>query len=352
MPLSNARLADLLYGASFEYTENKAKALRRAGRYALVWPQEAAAVVAAGRSLTEFPAVGPWVARQITEWLEDPPELAEPDELRTGFNTFAGAQTVLDDHPEYRQGLRGDLQMHSTYSDGTEPIAGMAKAALELDYDYISITDHSKGLRIAGGMNEERLAGQIKEIDDLNERLAEMDTDFRVLRSIELNFGTDGEVDMEYDVLQQLDICVGSFHSKLRVQADQTDRVMRAVRHPEVQIIGHPQGRMFGVRKGVQADWKAALEEGARYNKAFEINAQPNRQDFSIDMLQVAATYPVMFSIGTDAHSIGELYNVDLSLAAAASAGIPKDRIINYLLLEELLGWVAQSRATARSLAG
>lgn len=345
MPLTNSRLADLLYSAAENHTDQKAKALRRASRYALVWPEEAAEIAASGRSLTELPAVGPWVGRLIHEWLEDPPEFAEPDDLRSGFITYAEARKVLDDHPDWKDDLRGDLQMHSTYSDGTEPISAMAAGAIELGYDYISITDHSKGLRIAGGMNEERLAEQIAEIEDLNRHLGAADADFLVLRSIELNFDTNGDVDLEPDVLGLLDICVGSFHSKLRIKEDQTARAMAAARHPGVHIVGHPRGRMFGVRHGVQADWDKVFEEGVRCGKAFEINAQPNRQDLSIEMLKVALDAGVTFSIGTDAHSIGELYNVDLALASAILAGIPKERILNFRPVDELLAWVADRRA-------
>ncbi len=349
MPLSNARLSDILYAASLNHADNKARALRRAGRHALSWPEEAAEVEAGGRSLTELPAVGPWVARIIHELLDDPPPEEERDELRLGFQTMAEARKVLADHPEWKEAVRGDLQMHSVHSDGVESIAAMARGAVELNYSYIAITDHSKGLRIAGGMDEERLAAQVQEIEELNLQLEELGAELLVLRSIELNFDTAGQVDMEPEALQTLDLCVGSFHSKLRVKTDQTDRLMGAMRHPEVQIIGHPQGRMFGVRKGVQGEWERVVGEGARYGKAFEINAQPDRQDFNIEMLMMAKEYPVMFSIGTDAHSIPELYNIDLSLAAAITAGIPRERILNFMEPAELLTWVGSSREQAAS---
>ena len=352
MPLSNAQLADLLYGAADNFEDNKQKALRRAGRYALVWAEEAHEILTSGRSLRDLPAVGPFVARQIAEWIEDPPQMDEPDPLRSGFITFAEAQRILDEHPEYREGLRGDLQMHSTYSDGTVPIAGMAAAACELGYEYIAMTDHSKGLRIAGGIDEEELLVQGQEVHDVNAEMAKLDGDLTVLWSTELNLGPAGEADMEAEALRKLDIVVGSFHSKLRVKADQTDRALGAVRNPEVQIIGHPSGRMFGVRHGVQADWPRVIEEGAKFGKAFEINAQPNRQDLSIEKLRLAKEAGVTISIGTDAHSVGELHNIDLSLAAAAAAGIPKDRILNYKPLEELLEWVAESREQAASAGG
>lgn len=343
MPLTNARLADLLYDASGSFTDQKARALRRAARYALVWPEEAAAIFAAGRSLTELPAVGPWIARTVEGWLEEPPEPGDEDERRSGFITLSKAFEVLEEHPEYREGIKGDLQMHSTYSDGTEPIGAMARAAIELDYSYISITDHSRGLKIAGGMDADELAAQVQEIEDLNRELDALDAGLLVLRSIELNFDVSGGIDMEADALSMLDICVGSFHSKLRLKGDQTDRVLTAVRNPHVKIIGHPRGRMFGVRLGVQADWDKAFAAGVEAGVAFEINAQPNRQDLSVEMIRGALDAGAMFTIGTDAHSIGELYNVDLALASAALAGVPPERIWNFHPVEELLEWAGST---------
>ena len=348
MPLSNARLADLLYGAADEFEGQKQRALRRAGRYALVWPEEAWRVLEQGRSLTDLPAVGPWIARRIEALVNEPPEPEdEPNDLRTGFITFSEARVVLEAEPAWKEELRGDLQMHSTYSDGSVSISEMAGGAATLGYEYIAITDHSKGLRIAGGIDEGVLAGQGAEIDEVNRQLAELEADLFVLRSIELNFGKVGEGDMEPAALGDLDLVVGSFHSRLRVKEDQTERCLGAMRNPDVQIVGHPMGRMFGIRKGVQADWGRVFEEGVRRGKAFEINAQPNRQDLNIEMLEKALEAGVIFSIGTDAHSIGELYNVDLSLASAAIAGLPRERILNFWPLEELRAWVAESRARA-----
>jgi DNA polymerase (family X) len=152
---------------------------------------------------------------------------------------------------------------------------------------------------------------------------------------------------MEPSALGELDVVVGSFHSRLRVKEDQTPRALGAVRNPHVQIVGHPTGRMFGRRKGVQADWARVLDEGRERGKAFEINAQPNRQDLSVELLKLARDAGVMLTIGTDAHSIGELDNVDLSLAAAILAGVPQEQILNFRPVDVFLGWVAESRAAA-----
>lgn len=349
MPLSNARLADLLYGASERHADQRARSLRRAGRSALTWPVEAHELLAQGRSVTELENVGPWIGKQIAELIEDPPA-EEPSRYRDGFITMAEANHVLAEHPDRVEDLRSDLQMHSTHSDGSVDVGGMAAAAVERGYSYIAMTDHSKGLRIARGMDEERLVAQVLDVNAVNERLVEAGADLRVLRSIELNFDKTGGGDMDTGVLDALDVVVGSFHSQLRKDVDQTDRCLGAMRNSHVQIIGHPRGRMFGMRAGVVADWPRVFAEGVRRGKAFEINAQPNRQDLSIEMLKLAEQAGATFSIGTDAHSVQELDNVNLALASAVLAGIPKDRIVNYLDLDGFLGWVAASRETARSV--
>jgi histidinol phosphatase-like PHP family hydrolase len=347
MPLDNARLADLMYGAAENYSDQKARALRRAGRYALLWEEEAADLLEQGRPLAELSGVGPWVARLIEEAVENPPD-GEADDLRSGFITMSRARHVMADYPDKKEDLRSDLQMHTTYSDGTLPVAGMAKSAVELGYEYIAITDHSKGLRIAGGIDEEVLREQRREIDEVNEWLTDADGELRVLRSIELNFGVDGSGDMDPAALGDLDVVVGSFHSKLSRSEDQTDRCIAAMNNPDVQIVGHPAGRMFGRRRGVSAEWGRVFDEGARRGKAFEINANPNRQDLSIENLRIAHEAGAMFTIGTDAHSIAELYYVDMSLAATVLAGIPQDRILNYLPLDGFKAWVEESRGRVR----
>jgi histidinol phosphatase-like PHP family hydrolase len=349
MPIRNAQLSELLADASESYTERRQRALRRSSRHALMWPEEASSLAEDGRSLTELSSVGPWVAGIIEQILENPPEMPEPNELRADFITMAEARAILASAPDWVRTLRSDLQMHSTYSDGSVSIAEMAMAGMAKGYDYIAITDHSKGLKIAGGMDEQELAGQMLEIDGLNRDISSEKHDFRVLRSIELNLDTSGGGDMEPDSLTALDVVVGSFHSKLRLKDDQTARALGAARNPDVQILGHPHGRMYGVRLGVRADWGRVMEEGAAHGKAYEINAQPNRQDFSIPMLEIAREVGVPLTIGTDAHSVAELDNVDLSLAAAVQARIPREQILNYLSAEEFLSWVSTSRETVEA---
>jgi len=147
--------------------------------------------------------------------------------------------------------------MHTHWSDGSGSITEMARAGLERGYEYIAITDHSKGLKIAGGIDELALARQGDEIDSWNK--ANQRTSFRVLRSIEVNLSPQGEGDMDPAALKRLDLVLGSFHSALRKKEDQTDRYLAALRNPEIQILGHPRGRIYNFRFGLKADWPPSL---------------------------------------------------------------------------------------------
>jgi putative hydrolase len=274
--------------------------------------------------------------------MDDPPELPEPDPLRRGFLTFARAQEVMAEHPEWKS-LRGDLQMHSEHSDGKTPIAEMALSAAAYGYDYIAITDHSKGLKIAGGMTEEELALQGKEIDALNGDLEAAGQSFHVLKALEMNINPSGEGDMEPDSLEELDLVLGSFHSALRKTEDQTDRYVAALRNPQFNVLGHPRCRMFNFRAGLSADWRRVFGEAAANRKAIEINAHPNRQDVNVELLEIAREEGCMFSIGTDAHAPYELQFVWIAVAAAILADVPRERIINYMDRDALLDWAKGS---------
>jgi histidinol phosphatase-like PHP family hydrolase len=221
----------------------------------------------------------------------------------------------------------------------------MARAALEKDYSYIAITDHSKGLRIAGGMDEAELARQAEEIDGLNRLFDESEVDLRVLRSIEMNISPDGSGDMEPDALESLDLVLGSFHSQLRRKEDQTDRYIAGIRNPHVHVLGHPRCRMWNFRLGLQADWPRVFEEAASLGKAVEIDAHPNRQDLNVELLEAAAEAGVHVSIGTDAHAPFEMDFIEVGVGAALEAGIPIDRILNYMDYEDLLAWVGSVKA-------
>jgi histidinol phosphatase-like PHP family hydrolase len=342
MSLTNMQLAELCAIGADAFTENKEKALRRASRKALQWPEEAAKIAAEGRSLRELDGVGPWVATQLHALLEEPPEaIPEPPPIRDGFRSFAEARELIQTEPSRRRELKGDLQMHTRYSDGRASVRDMAYAGIELGYDYIAITDHSKGLKIAGGMDEDMLANQGREIDELNDEL----DDFRVLKAIEMNVSPDGSGDMEPEALEALDLVLGSFHSKLRIKEDQTDRYLAALRNPQVHVLGHPRGRIYNFRLGLTADWPRVFEEAAKLDKAVEIDGFPYRQDLNVELLELAREAGVRISIGTDAHIQDEMRFIEVGAAAALAAGIPTDRILNYQPAETILAWTDSLKA-------
>jgi histidinol phosphatase-like PHP family hydrolase len=348
MSPTNVDIAELLARAAETADGHRARAYRTASVAALMWSEEAADLVAADRSLTELERIGPSLARRVRGWIEDPPEIPSPPPARAGFGSFAGAISRIA--RELAWGApRGDLQMHTTFSDGKVTLEQMALTGIELGYRYVAITDHSKGLRIANGIDEATLGAQGEQIEAFNDKLAADGLDFRVLRSVEMNLDTAGAGDMDAEALGKLDLVLGSFHSALRSTEDETNRYLAAVRNPHVDVIGHPRGRKYNLRLGLQADWTRVLEAAAAHGKAMEINAYPNRQDLSVDLLEIAREAGGWVSIGTDAHDPTEMRFLPVGIAAALDAGIPRDRILNFLERDELVAWVAARRGRAQS---
>jgi putative hydrolase len=343
--LSNGDLAELLWRAGDEEDTHRRRALHRASRAARYWSEEAGELAEVGRSLTELRAVGPWVAARIHAWLDDPPDVPEPDETRIGFLTLAEVRRALDAEPGWERTPHADLQVHSMDSDGALPLREIALLARDLGRPYIAITDHSQSLRIANGMDEERLADQIGRIDALNADLDEAGDPFRVLRSIEMDVFFDGSADMQPKALASLDLVLGAFHSKLRVREDQTERYLAALRNPSVQVLAHPKARMYGRRTGLSADWPHVFAEAARLGKAVELDATPARQDLGVELARIAVTEGVRwYSIGSDAHIPVELEFLPFGLATAALAGVPRDRVLNYLPAEDVIAWATDLR--------
>ncbi|HEX5938239.1 MAG TPA: hypothetical protein VFZ75_11210 [Actinomycetota bacterium] len=344
-PPSNGDLAELLRRAGDDESDHRRRALYAASRAARSWPEEASELADAGRSLTELRAVGPWVGARIHAWLDEPPDVPEPDETRRGFLTLAEVRRVLDADPTWERTPHGDLQVHSTASDGRLGIEDVARLARDLGRPYIASTDHSKSLTIANGMDEERLAAHVRRIDGLNETLASGGDAFRVLRSIEMDVFVDGAADMGPEALAPLDLVLGAFHSKLRLREDQTDRYVAALRNPSVDVLAHPQARMYGRRTGLHADWAQVFAEAARLGKAIELDATPARQDLSVELARIAVAEGVRwYSIGSDAHVAVELEFLPFGLATAALAGIPRARILNYRSFEDVLDWRRELR--------
>lgn len=337
--LTNGDLAELLRRAAQDERDHRRRALDRAGRAALFWPEEVSAVVEAERDLTSLRAVGPWVAARMRQWLDDDVEAPEPEEIRRDFLTLARARAILAESDGWAEGLQADLQMHTTWSDGATSLREMAEAVDAAGYRFAAVTDHSKSLRIARGMTEDELARQGLEIAEVNRELRDAGSHLRLLRSIEMDVFSDGAGDMDAAALRELDLVLGAFHTKLRDETDQTERYLAALRNPDVHILAHPRTRKFGRRLGLVADWPRVFAEAAALDKALEIDASPDRQDLNVELLRLAGDAGVRISIGTDAHQPAELAFMELGLAAAVAAGIPKERILNFSSRDDVLSW-------------
>jgi histidinol phosphatase-like PHP family hydrolase len=298
-----------------------------------------------GQSLVELDGVGPFLERVLLRWIEDPPEdQPDPPDIRAHFMTLTDARATVARCALNLKMVNGDLQTHSQWSDGADTTAAMAAEASERGYQYLAVTDHSKGLKIAGGIDEGQLESQRQEIDAVNSQMRASGSHLQLLRSIELNLDPLGRGDMDPVALRQLDLVLGCFHSKLRIKDDQTERYLAALRNPSIQILGHPRGRIFNYRMGLRADWRRVFDLAASLDKAVEIDCYPDRQDLSLDLLLIARKAGCRISLGTDAHGAAQLRFIELGLAAAWRAKIPAERILNFMNREQLLRWVDSVR--------
>ena len=343
---SNADIAELLALEADKVEGQLRMAFKRAARLSFIWPVEVSQLIHSRQPLTILPGVGPYIQKRIQLWVDAGTRPPQPPPIRRGFLTIPEARKVLARHTAWRTAYQGDLQMHSTWSDGSGTIKEMADAGMQFGYSYIGITDHAKGLKIAGGINEGHLERQRIEIDAIN---ADLRGRFRVLHGIELNLNPEGEGDMNPTVLAKLDFVVGSFHSALRRVDDQTERYLAALENPDVQILGHPRGRIYNHREGLQADWARVFARATELGKAVEIDAYPDRQDLNVSLLKIAKREGVRIAIDTDAHAPEQLVFVELGLAAAIKAGIPKERVVNFMKVPELLKWVGSIRGGRRA---
>ncbi len=344
LPPSNAEIAELLSREASEASYVLQRAYRRAARSAFLWEVEARDLVAEKRPLIELAHIGPFLQKQIRQWIRQKQHPPRPPPLRKEFLTLAESRRRLAKVASWRTRLRGDLQMHTNWSDGSGDIRAMAEAAIACGYEYIAITDHSKGLSIANGINEAKLKKQATEIEAVNCELRANGSSLTVLHSIEMNLNPLGEGDMDPAALRSLDIVLGSFHSALRRKDDQTERYLAALRNPHIQILGHPRGRIYNYRSGLSADWETVFHEATRLGKGMEIDAYPDRQDLNLSLLKTAKRCGTRISMGTDAHHPWQFEFIDLALAVALAAKIPPERIVNFMPLKELRAWVEKVR--------
>ncbi|HET9252739.1 MAG TPA: PHP domain-containing protein [Candidatus Eisenbacteria bacterium] len=318
--------------------------------------------LASKQPLREIPYIGPASELVIAEALEHGlspsvatavgksrrvKEVREAHAFRTNFLSRAGALKALRSPARgavKREDYRGDLQMHTEWSDGAESIAGMAKGGVERGYEYIGVSDHSYGLRIARGMSMADVARQHRQIDALN---LELNGAFRILKGIEANIPAEGGVDMTEKELASFELVLAAPHSRLRRAEDQTERMLAAVRHPSVRILAHPRGRMYS-RQGVLARWDEVFEEAARRDVAVEIDGDPYRQDIDHTLARRALEAGCLLALDSDAHSGDELAYADIALAHARIAKIPPARIVNTWPAAKLLDWAKRKRPRRR----
>ncbi len=231
--------------------------------------------------------------------------------------------------------IEGDLQIHSTWSDGKRSIKEMAEKAYALGRSYILITDHSQGLGIAGGLSIGRLMDQWHEIDKLNEIF---EGKLVILKGAEVEVRTDGTLDYPDEVLERLDVVVAALHSNLRQERGQlTERYIKAISHPLVHILAHPSGRLFGVREEADADWERIFKAAASSGTLLEINAHPSRLDLSGKKIRQASNLGCKFVISTDAHDIHEQEYMFFGVAQARRAWLKRSDVANTQSLKSFL---------------
>lgn len=259
-----------------------------------------------------------------------PPELREDrGEVEAADRGELPALITLDD-------IRGDLQMHTTWSDGKNTIEEMLDGCASRGYEYFAITDHSKALAMTGGLDAAKLKLQWEEIAEVTERRSSP----HLLRSMEVDVLADGRLDLEDELLAALDLVLVSIHSKLDLPAaKQTRRIVKALEHPEVNILGHPTGRLINRREPMAFDLDEVLACAAERGVAVELNAHPERLDLRDTQLMLARELGVKVAIGTDAHRVGDLGLMRYGVDQARRAWLEKEDILNCWPLEDLLAF-------------
>ncbi len=244
-----------------------------------------------------------------------------------------------------RADIRGDLQIHSIWSDGKNSIAEMAEAARARGLRYVLITDHSHGMAVAGGLRAEDLQRQRAEIEAVNARY----DDFRVLAGVEVEIRADGSLDLPDEVLADLHLVVAALHTGLRTGRERTtERLLAAMGNPHVDIIAHPTGRLLGRREGADLDMEAVLQAAAQRGTIVEINAHPERLDLPDVYVRRAVELGVKLAINSDAHEVAGLDLLFFGVGAARRGWATPADVVNTWPLDELLAWRA-SRAAHRT---
>jgi DNA polymerase (family 10) len=292
-------------------------------------------VILAGRTEEE-------VYRKLgLEWV--PPELREArDEIDRARRGALPRLIELSD-------LRADLHMHSDRSDGRDTLETMVRAVRDRGYGYCAVTEHSQSLAMAQGFDTERVRRSVSEIEAVRRAVPGI----RVLHGLEVDILGDGQLDLDDEGLGMLDWVIASLHSRLgQPRAEMTARVIRAVSHPAVHVMGHPTARMLGRREPVELDLEAVFDAAAAHGTWMEINAQPHRVDLNGQNARLARERGVKLVIDTDAHSVSELDAVRYGVFAARRAGLEKDDVVNTLEADAFLAALASKTHRGRPVSG
>jgi DNA polymerase (family 10) len=264
-------------------------------------------------------------------------------ELREDRGEIEAAQKKLLPKLIQESEIKGDLHVHSKWSDGTSSIEEIAKAAQKRGYQYVALCDHSQSLRIAHGLDETRLLKQIEEIDRINEKLK----DFQILKGTEVDILTDGKIDHPDKVLRRLDFVVAAVHSGFKQEKEKmTKRIVRALENPLVHCLAHPSGRLLGARAPYEVDIDEVMEAAKKHGKVLEINATLERLDLDDIHCMKAKEMGIRMAIGTDSHHLDQMWMMSLGVAVARRGWLETKDVLNTLSLKEILKWCHSNRQT------
>jgi DNA polymerase (family 10) len=243
--------------------------------------------------------------------------------------------------------IRGDLHIHTRWSDGSNTIEQMVEAAWRLGYRYIAVCDHTHHLRIAHGLSESDLRRQMDAITGLNARLS----NFYILKGSEVDIRRDGTLDISHGLLKQLDIVVASIHQRFKLgREEMTNRIVRAIQTGLVDVLAHPTGRLINQREPYEIDMDKVFEVARAYSVALEINSYPDRLDINDVYARMAKDKGVKIVVNTDAHNTNELNNIRYGVAMARRGWLEPDDVVNTWDLDRLLAWLKHRRSHRPSL--
>jgi DNA polymerase (family 10) len=264
------------------------------------------------------------------DWI--PPELREDrGEIEAAINH------KLPKLIDYKD-IKGDLHCHSKWNGGQNLIEEIAEYAMKMDYEYVGIADHTKFLRIEHGLDEKRLKERNKEIDRFNSKLKTQNSKMRVLKGCEANILPDGKIDIDDDCLKEMDFVIAGVHSRFKMKKDEmTERIIRAMKNPNVDIISHPTGRLIQRRDEYEIDFDKILRVAKETGTILEINSYPERLDLNDVNVKRAKEMGVKMVINTDAHHVDQMRFIEFGIAQARRGWAEKEDIINCWPLEKML---------------